>query len=119
ELHHEQGDDDSAGEQDPGYEPEAHRSDPFTARGSRGRGLADPAALLCAPALAAPREIDERDRPPHVVQLPVAEVLDDRVAGEAKDLARPRVPPERELLQSERRDGKHDAEEERDDEEAD
>jgi hypothetical protein len=47
-----------------------------------GGGAADPAPALRAPALLLPRDVDEGEEAPHVDELPVAEVLDDRAADQ-------------------------------------
>src|SRR6185437_3592879 len=52
-----------------------------------GREVPDPPSLLGAPALLATREIHEGDHPPQVVELAVAQILQQRVEDERDDVA--------------------------------
>src|SRR5262249_17689747 len=88
-------------------------------RSSGFRDLPDPTPNLGAPALLLPRQVDQREQAPEVVQLPVADVLDDGVEQHPEHLAALRVALEVELLEGQRGDRQHDPEQERDHEERD
>ena len=70
----------------------------------------DAAPSLRPPTLFSAGEVDDAERSPKVGELPIADVLDHRVAEHAEDVSSAGVASEAELLQGESGDGEDNAE---------